>query len=286
MSLEYTVTYCTENTYESDVSRAFWQFCIIPQNNDSQTLVSWSFQNSLRAWEEISINGFGFDVIRLHPKKAFKEITFKARFKLIKEEINPFDFILNLEISEDYATLADIGFRTDYEPYLRKTHFTTLSPKHRLLYPFDPSKKIFDNLLHLNGWVFEHLFFKVGVTDVHTTLDEIIEKRHGVCQDFTHLFCAIARENNVPVRYVSGYLHQGIGFFGASQMHAWVEAFVPKVGWVGFDPTNNILVGHDHVKVAHGKDYHDCPPIKGIVYSEGQNTTKYTVEVQAAQQQQ
>lgn len=284
MSLEYTVTYCTENSYENDVSEAFWQFCIIPENNTTQELISWDFDNSLKALNEVSINGFGFQVVRIHPKQLFKKITFKASFKLIKKEINPYDFILNHEVSEDYATINNIVFIADHEPFLRKTHFTKLAEKYKSLFLFDSTKLIFDNLLELNSWVFEHLYFKVGVTDVHTSLDEVIEKRHGVCQDFAHLYCAIARENNVPVRYVSGYLHQGNGYFGDSQMHAWVEAFVPNVGWVGFDPTNNILVEHNHLKVAHGKDYHDCPPIKGVVYSKGRNTTKYVVEVQASQQ--
>ena len=136
-----------------------------------------------------------------------------------------------------------------------------------------------DNLIALNKWVYIHIYFKTDVTHIGTLLDDIIENRHGVCQDFSHLFIAIARQNGIPTRYVSGYLHQGDGFFGDSQMHAWVESFVPNVGWIGFDPTNNLLANHNHIKVSHGKDYNDCPPIKGIVYTSGKNETKYSVEV-------
>lgn len=285
MFLEYTVTYSAENTYENDVHEAFWQFCVIPENNSSQELISWDFDNSLKVINEVSLNGLGFKVIRLYPKQRFKKISFKASFKLIKKEVNPFEFILNQDVSMDFTTIQNVDFKADHEPYLRKTRFTKLPKKYRFIYVFNTSKLIFNNLQELNNWVFVQIFFKTGVTDVNTTLDNIIEKRHGVCQDFTHLFCAIARENDVPVRYVSGYLHQGNGYFGDSQMHAWAEAFVPNVGWVGFDPTNNILVGTAHLKVAHGKDYQDCPPIKGIVYSKGHNTTKYSVEVLTQQQQ-
>ncbi|NNC34827.1 MAG: transglutaminase family protein, partial [Croceitalea sp.] len=168
--------------------------------------------------------------------------------------------------------------------YLYKTHFTTLPLKHRELFVFDKNASIFENLNALNHWTFLHLYFKTGVTDVKTTLDEIIEKRHGVCQDFSHLFCALARENGVPARYVSGYLHQGNGYFGDSQMHAWAEAYIPNIGWIGFDPTNDLLAGTNHIKVAHGRDYSECSPLKGVVYSSGSNETSHTVNVSGHEQ--
>jgi transglutaminase-like putative cysteine protease len=146
------------------------------------------------------------------------------------------------------------------------------------------SKSIYENLLELNHWVYIQIYFKTGVTNIDSLLNDIIENRHGVCQDFSHLFIAISRLNNVPTRYVSGYLHQGDGFFGDSQMHAWAEAFIPTIGWIGFDPTNNLLANHNHIKVSYGKDYNDCTPLKGIVYSQGKNETKYSVEVFHQQQ--
>ena len=138
--------------------------------------------------------------------------------------------------------------------------------------------------MDLNHWIFDHLHFKQGATDVHTTLNWIIENRQGVCQDFTHLFCALARHNQIPARYVSGYLHQGHGYFGDSQMHAWAEAYIPRMGWVGFDPTNDLLASTDHIKVAHGKDYADCPPLKGVVYTYDHNKTVHSVQVSGREQ--
>ena len=283
MPLEYSVTYAAENQYESVVNDAYWQFLIIPEENDTQELVSVDFYNSLKAVNQFSINGFGFKTIRVHPKQKFEEISFKATFKLIKKEVDPFNFNLLPSISEEYNSINSFEFKIDFESYLKNTLYTTLPAKDETIYIFDTCKSVFENLQHLNHWVFFHIYFKTGVTTVSTLLEEVIDNRHGVCQDFAHLFCAIARKNNVPVRYVSGYLHQGNNYFGDSQMHAWVEAFVPNVGWVGFDPTNDILANNDHIKVAHGKDYNDCSPLKGVVYTLGKNESTHSVEVSAQQ---
>ncbi len=286
MPLEYSITYKAENTYEHWVNDAHWQFLIIPENNASQEFVGVEFTNSLNAINEYSINGYGFKTIRVHPKQRFKTISFEASFRLIKKEVNPFDFQPEVDISKSYHHIQKLVFKVDYESFLKRTRFTTLPNKNESLFQFDRTKSIFENLQILNEWTFTHIYFKTDVTDVETTLDEIIAKRHGVCQDFTHLFCALARQNGIPTRYVSGYLHQGNGYFGDSQMHAWAEAFVPEIGWLGFDPTNNLLANTSHIKIAHGKDYNDCSPLKGIVYTTGKNETKHTVKVASQQQQQ
>ena len=69
-------------------------------------------------------------------------------------------------------------------------------------------------------------------------------------------------------------------------MHAWSETYIPNIGWVGFDPTNNLLANDNHIKVAHGKDYNDCSPLKGVIYSQGKNKTSHSVIVSSQQQQQ
>lgn len=285
MSLEYSIIYTTENIYENWVRDAYWQFLIIPQENENQEFVSIEFDNSLKVINEFSINGYGFRTIRVHPKQRFKEISFEARFKLVKKEVNPFDFLQDGTVAEEYGHIQQLDFRVDFEAFLRNTRFTSLPQKNRDIFIFDTTLTIFENLKVLNEWVYIHIYFKTDVTDVNTELEEIIEKRHGVCQDFTHLFCALARRNGIPTRYVSGYLHQGNGFFGDSQMHAWAEAYVPKVGWIGFDPTNNLLANTNHIKIAHGKDYSDCSPLIGVVYTTGKNETSHTVQVSAQQQQ-
>ncbi|MBO0593077.1 transglutaminase family protein [Cellulophaga sp. E16_2] len=284
MSLAYSILYRTTNTYENLVHSAFWQFLIIPETNDNQEFIEIKFKNSLGTPNEVSINGYGFETIRVNPKKSFNEIEFTANFKLIKKDINPFDFQIFASIEQDYEQLNSLDFKIDFNRFLRTTHFTTLPKSKEAIFSFDVAKSIFENVQDLNSFTYEHLYFKVNVTNVETTLNNIIMNRHGVCQDFTHLFCAIARANKVPARYVSGYLHQGNGYFGDSQMHAWAEVYILNIGWVGFDPTNNLLVGTNHIKVCHGKDYQDCSPLKGIVYTQGQNRTHYSVQVSSQQQ--
>ncbi len=284
MPLKYSLVYKAENTYQAPITRAFWQFLILPEANETQELVQWHFTNDLDETSGLSINGLGFSVIRVHSRKKISKISFTAKFMLVKKEVNPFNFIIDDTPYEKHEALQSIDFRAEHEVYLRKTVFTSLPKQYIGIYSFDQSISIFENLKFLNSWVFEHLYFQSGVTDVYTDLEQIIENRHGVCQDFTHLFCAICREHGIPVRYVSGYLHQGNGYFGDSQMHAWAEAHLPETGWVGFDPTNNILASSNHIKVAHGKDYQDCAPIKGVVYGTGTNKTNHSVEVYASQQ--
>jgi len=287
MPLEYSVTYCAENHYDRVVKNAIWQFLIIPEDNDNQELISIVFENSLNIPTQYSINGFGFKTLRLHPRIAFTDVRFKAVFKLHKQNINPFDFIPGEEPSVSYGRLTSLEFMTTFQPFLCPTNFTRLpQAADSSLFGFDRNASIFDNLLALNHWVYLHLYFQPGVTHVETILEEILKSRKGVCQDFTHLFCAVARKNRIPVRYVSGYLHQGNGYFGDSQMHAWAEAYIPEAGWIGFDPTNDILAGDNHIKVAHGRDYQDCSPLKGIIFSPGNNRTTHSVEVMARQDQQ
>ncbi|MHB8508692.1 MAG: transglutaminase family protein [Candidatus Dormibacteria bacterium] len=101
-------------------------------------------------------------------------------------------------------------------------------------------------------------------TTVSTGVKEVMDTRRGVCQDFAHVFIAVARAMNVPARYVSGYVMPGGGRRGTGASHAWAEAFVPGRGWVGYDPTNPVLAGSEHVRVAVGRDYPDVPPTRGV----------------------
>lgn len=105
-----------------------------------------------------------------------------------------------------------------------------------------------------------------GVTGVHSTGAEAWEERTGVCQDIAHIVLGALREVGIPARYVSGYLHPKpdaeVGEPVAGESHAWVEWFVGE--WQGFDPTNNIDIGDMHVRVGHGRDYTDVPPLRGV----------------------
>jgi transglutaminase-like putative cysteine protease len=280
---QYHITYQTENQYEYPVIEASWQFLIIPEESESQSKPEISFWNSEQTPWEVSQNGFGFPVIRIRNRHRLQQIHFKASFSLTKVIKNPFEFNLNQVVDISPEGLKDLGFRMRFDQFLKLTRLTRL-PENSCPFTFDWSQSFFENLKSLNHWVYAEIKYTPGLTHVNTLLSEILELKKGVCQDFAHLYIGICRSQGIPARYVSGYLHQGLGFFGDAQMHAWVEAYLPEVGWIGFDPTNDILASADHIKVAHGRDYEDCAPIKGVVYGPGTNLSIQKVQVVSQQQ--
>ena len=114
------------------------------------------------------------------------------------------------------------------------------------------------------NYIFSEFKYIKGITNVETTIDEILEHRSGVCQDFVHLMLQILRTMQIPGRYVSGYICPNKnGMRGEGATHAWVEAWIPGHGWAGVDPTNNVWVTNNHVKLAVGRNFSDCSPVKG-----------------------
>jgi transglutaminase-like putative cysteine protease len=113
-------------------------------------------------------------------------------------------------------------------------------------------------------YIFNNFKYIKGITNIETTVDEILEVRAGVCQDFAHLMLQILRTLEIPSRYVSGYICPNKnGMRGEGATHAWVEVHLPGYGWAGIDPTNNVWVTNRHVKLAVGKHFNDCSPVKG-----------------------
>jgi len=112
--------------------------------------------------------------------------------------------------------------------------------------------------------IFTEFTYIKGITTIETTVDEILEKKAGVCQDFAHVMLQLLRMMDIPARYVSGYICPNKnGMRGEGATHAWVEAYIPGKGWAGIDPTNNVWATNHHVKLAVGRDFADCSPVKG-----------------------
>ncbi len=140
-------------------------------------------------------------------------------------------------------------------------------------------------LRELNAAVYDAFDYVPKSTKVDSPIDEALEQRKGVCQDFTHIMTALVREVKIPCRYVSGYLiHRAEDHDRSSDgaTHAWVEVFLPRVGWVGFDPTNNLIAGERHMRVAIGRDYADVPPTRGVFKGESVAETELSVGVNVA----
>jgi transglutaminase-like putative cysteine protease len=116
-----------------------------------------------------------------------------------------------------------------------------------------------------------------AVTNVYSAVDEVLELKAGVCQDFAHLFIAAARAMGVPARYVSGYIHTPGGGGASSASHAWAEGWVPGVGWVGYDATHPVRTSEGHVRLAVGRDYSDAAPTRGIYVGSATGTMEVGV---------
>ncbi|MEJ0088136.1 MAG: transglutaminase family protein [Limisphaerales bacterium] len=133
--------------------------------------------------------------------------------------------------------------------------------------------------------IFKDFKFDTRATTVATPLEEVLEKRRGVCQDFAHLGIACLRSLGLPARYVSGYLrtHSPEGkprLIGADASHAWFSIFCPGMGWGDFDPTNNVQPGEEHITVAYGRDFGDVSPVAGILTGGGRHIVKVAVDVE------
>ncbi len=139
-------------------------------------------------------------------------------------------------------------------------------------------------LLALTRTLYRRFSYVPGATNVRTTLEQFAGSGRGVCQDYAHAMLGICRSLGIPARYVSGYIYAGANFVGAEASHAWVEAYIPGSGWLGYDPTNNTAVVEAHVKIGHGRDYGDVSPISGSYH--GSTRGELDVEVKVYDQQQ
>lgn len=130
------------------------------------------------------------------------------------------------------------------------------------LRPFGDAPAMF--IQRCSEHIFENFQYTKGITSIETTVDEILEHKSGVCQDFAHVLLEMLRSVDIPARYVSGYICPNKdGVRGAGATHAWVEVWLPSTGWVGIDPTNNVWVSDLHVTLAVGRHFDDCSPVKG-----------------------
>ena len=129
------------------------------------------------------------------------------------------------------------------------------------------------------------IVFDTDPTHTATTAAEAFSLRRGVCQDLTHIFVAAARAIGIPSRYVGGHLHRADGVISQEAGHAWAEAYVENLGWVGFDPTNGICTTEAHVRVAVGLDYLGAAPVRGTRYGGGGEALTVKVHVDQAANQ-
>lgn len=149
---------------------------------------------------------------------------------------------------------------------------------------FPPGQPLMLGVQALMQKIFSEFTFDAEATQVATPLVEVLERRRGVCQDFAHLMLACVRSRGLAARYVSGYLltQPPPGqprLIGADASHAWVSVFCPVLGWVDFDPTNNVQPALEHITLAWGRDFSDVSPLRGVILGGGSHDPEVRVTV-------
>jgi transglutaminase-like putative cysteine protease len=192
---------------------------------------------------------------------AWEEVAALFRDPVSPEVVQPYEFVFDSPHVRASLELAD---------YARAS--------------FPAGTPLLTGVADLNRRIFSDFKYDPKATTVATPLEEVLEKRRGVCQDFAHLGIAFLRSLGLPTRYVSGYLrtHPPEGqprLVGADASHAWFSVFCPGPGWVDFDPTNNCLPGAEHITVAYGRDFGDVSPVAGILTGGGKHEVKVSVDV-------
>ncbi|MHC2577538.1 transglutaminase-like putative cysteine protease [Bradyrhizobium diazoefficiens] len=169
--------------------------------------------------------------------------------------------------------------------FLRTTDLTSVNPAMAAVARQLRSEAESDTLgfLHtLMSEIGDHMTFDEDPTNSGTSAAEAFTLKRGVCQDYAHIFIACARTGGVPARFVSGHFLRSDGTVHQDAGHAWAEAYVPDLGWVGFDPANSICATDAHVRVAIGLDYLGAAPVRGTRYGGGAETLSVAVKVEQA----
>jgi transglutaminase-like putative cysteine protease len=189
------------------------------------------------------------------------EIAGMFRDPVSPEVVEPYQFIFD-------SPQARASF--DFADYARES--------------FQKETPLIEGVRDLTKRIYTDFKYDPKATTVATPLDEVWEKRRGVCQDFAHMAIACLRSLGLPARYVSGYLRtrppEGKPrLVGADASHAWFAIFCPGVGWVDFDPTNNVQPAQEHITVAVGRDFADVSPVAGVITGGGAHQVKVSVDV-------
>ncbi|MEI9944733.1 MAG: transglutaminase family protein [Chitinophagaceae bacterium] len=258
----FNIHHITKYEYDRPVKESVNEIRIYPIVNHEQEIL---FQeiNITGQPEVLLINDYWNNrtgMFNLMP--SHQELIIES--KVIVRTLNPAEIKLNATVSLDELKRA---ISTDFF-LLELTYikdFDLRNEINALINEFvTPGMPVDTIVAKCAEYIYNNFKYIKGITTIETTNKEILEFRSGVCQDFAHIMLEILRNLGIPSRYVSGYVCPNKeGMRGEGATHAWVETWIPGNGWVGIDPTNNIWVTNHHVKLAVGRNFNDCSPVKG-----------------------
>ncbi|MFM7023589.1 MAG: transglutaminase-like domain-containing protein [Flavobacteriales bacterium] len=284
---QYKLEYNAVNTYGKEVWGAYLKFLIHPYSALGVQVNFPIFNTSVPGnWWLSNARQKEVSEIYFNTNGRFKTMEISYSVEVGVPELNPFDRIF-LSEEEEISMMQSNNWLVDNYQYIHLSPHrlkTFLSAEESRKFKWSEKGYLIDKIIHLRDQVHTQLDFVPEVTTVSTTAREVLKLGEGVCQDFSHVFLALLRNNGVAARYVSGYLYNGENIRGASQLHAWVECHIPGSGWIGIDPANKLLVDHNYIKICHGYDYDDCKPVAGVINtSASDQSSTYQVNVQQIQ---
>ncbi len=282
----FDIRHRTAYRYQRPVERSMHLFRLTPIHDRLQTVLGYEIHVSVdgvaRDYEDV----FGNRVRRLMVDTPFTELIIEASSRVELLDIDPLSY-RPLRARSSIPLVWMPWHQQVLQPFLLppdlpESELTELA-RYAMSFVERNDSDLLDTLLDINHSIFSDYEYTPGATTVHTTPFEVYTSRRGVCQDFTNLFICLARLLGVPARYVCGYIYTGSDADNRRQTdasHAWVQVFLPEVGWKGFDPTNGILTQTEHVRVATGRSYRDATPTSGTIYvGGGAETLEAAVEV-------
>jgi transglutaminase-like putative cysteine protease len=268
------ISHTTTYAYDTTPTGVTQLLRLTPRDHDGQHVVSWRIDLSE-------------DCLLHQHEDAFANITHSFTAE------GPFNK-LTVEVAGEVDTQDTDGLvagaveRFPPQFYLRET---SLTQTNAAIIDFAQATRAAtdgDTLILLHALLTalnREITFDTDPTHSATTAAEAFSLRRGVCQDITHIFVAAARALGVPARYVGGHFHRADGVTAQDAGHAWAEAYVENLGWIGFDPTNGICITDAHVRIAVGLDYLGAAPVRGTRFGGGGETLTVAVRVDQARQQ-
>ena len=280
----FDVTHKTEYAYTEPVEHSTHVFRLQPVEDPIQEVVNAKFTITADGEEIRFEDVFGNQSIHYSINKPYTQLSITSASRVKIYALPPDDYSL----SHRRASIPLVWMpwqrqmMTSYllPPELPETQLIELTD-YAMSFVKRNDYKLLETLKDMNLSIYHDFKYVPGATSVNTTPFEVYASREGVCQDFANLLICLTRLLSIPSRYRMGYIFTGVNYENKIQSdasHAWVEIYIPYVGWRGFDPTNGCMVSQDHVRVACGRNYIDATPTSGTIYKGG-GTETLTVEV-------
>lgn len=271
----FKIHHITKYTYGDAVRDSANQVLLFPIKDEHQEGLKQELHISGDPNVDIFKDYYGNEVGAFMHSAPHKELVIDSKIEVItKPRPVPADEVPK---EKQWNELQQIRYTVPYIDFLKQEFFSDIDEvKHIANADLYKDYTVLQAAQHLTEYVFINFSYIKGVTTVESTLDEIWKLKAGVCQDFAHILLVMLRMINIPSRYVSGYVcpnHNGMRGEGAT--HAWVEAYIPFYGWLGLDPTNNCVINDLHVRLAVGRNFSDCSPVRGTY----KGTSNHQLEV-------